>query len=113
MVSLCRTWKTGNVVSGHQPDRTAGPYRDRHGVTAVVDLSPVIAKGYSFAPMEDPAYFVGRMRIVMDRPGLERPDHVDFSAGGLRFRTFPEEAETEFGASETQPVAETITCQTR
>lgn len=45
------------------------------GVTAAIDLSPVIAK---------------------DRLGLVWPDRVDFSADGLRFKAFPEEAEAEF-----------------
>jgi hypothetical protein len=67
-------------------------------VTAVVDLLPVIAQGKVFAPLEDPAYFVGKMRIAADRLGLEWPDRVDFSADGLRCRAFPEVAEAEFGA---------------
>jgi hypothetical protein len=62
------------------------------GVTAVVDLSPVIAKGNVFAPMQDATYFVERMRVAPDRLGLEWPNRVDFSADGLRFRAFPEEA---------------------
>jgi Protein of unknown function (DUF2442) len=62
------------------------------GVTAVVDLSPVIAKGNVFAPMQDAAYFVGKMRIATDRLGLEWPNPLEFSADGLRFRAFPEEA---------------------
>ena len=70
------------------------------GVTAVVDLSPVIAKGNVFAPMQEATYFVQRMRIATDRLGLEWPNRVDFSADGLRFRAFPEEAEGEFSASE-------------
>ena len=80
------------------------------GVTAVVDLSPVIAKGNVFAPMHDAAYFVGRMRIASDRLGLEWPNRVDFSADGLRFRAFPEEAEAEFSVSEakSEPVPATI-----
>jgi hypothetical protein len=39
------------------------------------------------------------MRIVADRLGLEWPNRVDFSADGLRFRAFPQEAEAEFGAA--------------
>jgi hypothetical protein len=70
------------------------------GITADVDLSPVIAKGNVFAPMADAAYFVEKMRIATDRLGLEWPNRVDFSADGLRFRAFPEEAEAEFSASE-------------
>jgi hypothetical protein len=69
------------------------------GVTADVDLSPVIAKGNVFAPMADAAYFVANMRIAADRLGLEWPDRVDFSADGLRFRAFPEEVEAEFSAA--------------
>lgn len=67
------------------------------GVTADVDLSPVIAKGNVFASMADAAYFVANMRVATDRLGLEWPNRVDFSADGLRFRAFPEEAEAEFG----------------
>src|SRR5208283_5554517 len=59
------------------------------GVSAVVDLSPVIAKGNVFAPMQDATYFVERMRIATDRLGLEWPNRVDFSADGLRFRANP------------------------
>jgi hypothetical protein len=66
------------------------------GVTADVDLSPVIAKGNVFTPLADAAYFVAKMRIATDRLGLEWPNRVDFSADGLRFRAFPEEAEAEF-----------------
>ncbi|HUB50059.1 MAG TPA: DUF2442 domain-containing protein [Acetobacteraceae bacterium] len=68
------------------------------GVTADVDLSPVIAKGNAFAPMADATYFVANMRVAVDRLGLEWPNRVDFSADGLRFRAFPEEAQAEFGA---------------
>ena len=68
------------------------------GVTADVDLSPVIAKGNVVAPMADAAYFVENMRVATDRLGLEWPNRVDFSADGLRFRAFPKEAEAEFGA---------------
>jgi Protein of unknown function (DUF2442) len=68
------------------------------GVTAVVDLSPVVAKGNVFAPLQDAIYFVEKMRVAADRLGLEWPNRVDFSADGLRFRAFPEEAEAEFGA---------------
>jgi hypothetical protein len=70
------------------------------GVEAVVDLTPVIAKGNVFAPMQDAAYFVEKMRVAADRLGLEWPNRVDFSADGLRFRAFPEEAEAEFSASD-------------
>jgi hypothetical protein len=71
------------------------------GVSAIVDLSPVIAKGNVFAPLQDAAYFVGKMRVATDRLGLEWPNHVDFSADGLRFRAFPDEAEEEFSTTET------------
>jgi hypothetical protein len=76
------------------------------GVTAIVDLAPVIAIGNVFSQMQDPDYFVGSMRIAADRPGLEWPNHGDFSAGGLRFRAFPEEAEAEFGATDVNTDAE-------
>ena len=67
------------------------------GITAAVDLSPVIVKGNVFAPMQDAGYFVANMRISVDRLGLEWPNRVDFSADGLRFRAFPDEADAEFG----------------
>jgi hypothetical protein len=73
------------------------------GMTAVVDLAPLIAKGDVFAPMQDAAYFVGKMRIATDRLGLEWPNRVDFSADGLRFRAFPEEADAEFKAAKSLP----------
>jgi hypothetical protein len=69
------------------------------GVTADVDLSSVVAKGNVLAPMQDAAYFVDKMRIAADRLGLAWPNRVDFSADGLRFRAFPEEADAEFGPS--------------
>jgi hypothetical protein len=69
------------------------------GVTAVIDLAPVIARGNVFAPMQDPTYFVEKMRIAPDRLGLEWSNRVDFSADGLRFRAFPEEAEAEFSGA--------------
>ena len=72
------------------------------GVTADVDLSPVVAKGNVFAHMQDAAYFVQLMRIAPDRLGLEWPNRVDFSADGLRFRAFPEEADTEFGVAQSR-----------
>jgi hypothetical protein len=76
------------------PDRTVTiTWSD--GVTAVVDLSPVIAKGNVFTPMQDARYFVEKMCIARDRLGLEWPNGVDFSADGLRFRARPEEAEAE------------------
>lgn len=67
------------------------------GVEAVVDLAPVIAKGKVFVAMQEPGYFVEHMRIADDRLGLEWPNRVDFSADGLRFRAFPDEAQAEFG----------------
>jgi hypothetical protein len=66
------------------------------GVEAVVDLSPVIAKGNVFAPLQDGHYFAANMRIADDRLGIEWPNRVDFSADGLRFRAFPEEEKVEF-----------------
>jgi hypothetical protein len=79
------------------------------GVTADVDLSPVIAKGNVFAPMADATFFVAKMRIATDRLGLEWPNRVDFSADGLRFRAFPEEAEAEFSASKSKAKSEPAT----
>ncbi len=67
------------------------------GVTAEVDLSPVLAKGPVFAALRDRIYFVTNMRVADDRLGLEWPNGVDFSADGLRFRAFPAEATEEFG----------------
>ena len=66
------------------------------GVSAIVDMSPVIARGNVFAPMRDADYFVGEMRIAPDRLGLEWPNRVDFLADGLPFRAFPDEEEAEF-----------------
>jgi len=75
------------------------------GVEAVVDLAPVIVKGKVFAAMREPAYFVENMRVADDRLGLEWPNRVDFSADGLRFRAFPDEAAEEFSAAQTNPSA--------
>ena len=80
-------------------------------VTGVVDLSPVIAKGNVFAPLQDAGYFVEKMRIALDRLGLEWPNRVDFSADGLRFRAFPEEAEAEFGEAERKSRSQPATVQ--
>jgi hypothetical protein len=52
-----------------------------------------------FLPLQDGDYFVQNMRVAEDRLGLEWPNRVDFSADGLRFRAFPEEAAEEFGGS--------------
>jgi hypothetical protein len=71
------------------------------GVSAIVDMSPVIAQGNVFAPMREADYFVGKMRIATDRLGLEWPNRVDFSADGLRFRAFPDEEEAEFSTAKT------------
>jgi hypothetical protein len=79
------------------------------GVTADVDLSPVIAKGNVVVPMQDASYFVAKMRIATDRLGLEWPNRVDFSADGLRFRALPEEAEAEFGVSEARSNSAPVT----
>lgn len=73
------------------------------GVRAVVDLAPVIAEGKAFAAMRQPGFFVEHMRIADDRLGLEWPNRVDFSADGLRFRAFPEEADAEFGSASSSP----------
>jgi hypothetical protein len=69
------------------------------GVTASVDLAPVIETGPVFAAMRDGAWFAANMRVAPDRLGLEWPNNIDFSADGLRFRAFPEAAEAEFAAS--------------
>jgi hypothetical protein len=69
------------------------------GVQAVVDLMPAIAKGKVFAPLRDPKFFVDQMRVADDHLGIEWPNRVDFSADGLRFRAFPNEAEEEFGGA--------------
>jgi hypothetical protein len=69
------------------------------GIEATVDLRPVVAKGKVFTAMKDPVFFVEQMHIADDRLGLEWPNRVDFSADGLRFMAFPEEADAEFGAS--------------
>jgi len=81
------------------------------GVAAVVDLAPVIAKGKVFAAMREPGYFVGHMRVADDRLGLEWPNRVDFSADGLRFRAFPEEAEGEFSEPKAKTSAATAPYQ--
>ena len=69
------------------------------GVSAVVDMSPVIARGNVLSAMRDADYFVGKMRIATDRLGLEWPNRIDFSADGLRFRAFPDEEEAEFSTA--------------
>jgi hypothetical protein len=71
------------------------------GVTGQVDLGLVVAKGKVFTALQDPTYFVGQMRIANNRLGLEWPSGVDFSADGLRFMAFPEEAAEEFVPSTT------------
>jgi hypothetical protein len=58
-----------------------------------VDLAPLIAKGTFFKAMEETTFFVTNMRTADDRPSLEWPNRVDFSAAGLRFRAFSGEAE--------------------
>lgn len=84
-----------NAAVAHENHTVTVTWSD--GVTADVDLSPVIAKGNVFTPMQDARYFVDRMQIAPDRLGLEWPNQVDFSADGLRFRAFPEESQAEFG----------------
>jgi len=69
------------------------------GITARVDLTPVIAKGPVFAPLREAGFFVSQMQVAADRLGLEWPNRVDFSADGLRFRAFPEEGKAEFEAA--------------
>ena len=69
------------------------------GIEATVDLHQIVAKGKVFAPLQDPPYFVARMRVADDRLGLEWPNRIDFSADGLRFMAFPEEGKDEFGLS--------------
>lgn len=66
------------------------------GIEAVVDLSPVIAKGNVFAALQDGHYFAANMHVADDRLGIEWPNRVDFSADGLRFRAFPEDEKVEF-----------------
>ncbi len=73
------------------------------GVEAAVDLGPVVAKGKVFAALHDPAYFVEQMCVADDRLGLEWPNRIDFSADGLRFMAFPEEAAEEFSLSPANP----------
>jgi hypothetical protein len=75
------------------------------GVRAVVDLAPVVAKGKVFTAMQDPGYFIKHMEIAEDRLGLEWPNRVDFSADGLRFMAFPEEAAEEFNTSSAGPTS--------
>jgi len=68
------------------------------GGQATVDLAPIIARGKVFAPMQDAVWFKREMRILPHGLGLSWPPEVDFSADGLRYRAFPEEAEPEFGS---------------
>lgn len=68
----------------------------------------MIAKGNVFAPMANATWFVENMRGAPDHLGLEWPNRVDFSADGLRFRAFPNEAAAEFSAAEdSQPALTT------
>jgi hypothetical protein len=77
------------------------------GVEAVVDLAPVVAQGKVFTAMQDPVYFKRHMRVAEDRLGLEWPNRVDFSADGLRFMVFPEEAAEEFNTA-AKPISPTV-----
>jgi hypothetical protein len=77
------------------------------GVEAIVNLAPDVAKGKMFAAMQDPDYFTRHMRVAEDRLGLEWPDRVDFSADGLRFMAFPEEAAEEFNTAAAKPTSPT------
>lgn len=83
------------TATAHPDFRVSITWSD--GIAATVDLAPALAKGVVFAHMRDPAYFATNMRIADDRLGIEWPNRVDFSADGLRYRAFPEEAEGEFG----------------
>jgi hypothetical protein len=76
-----------------------------HGVEAMVDLGPIVAKGKVFAALQDASYFVERMRAAADRLGLEWPNRIDFSADGLRLMAFPKEGEEEFGLSTAKSAA--------
>ena len=89
-----------NAATAHPNHRVSVTWSD--GVTAEVDLSPVLATGPVFAALKDGGYFVARMRVADDRLGLEWPNGVDFSADGLRFRAFPDEAAQEFGETSAQ-----------
>jgi len=95
-----------NAAVAHPDQTVTVTWSD--GVSAAVDLSLVIAKGNVFAPMHDAAYFVATMRITPDRLGLEWPNRADFSADGLRFRAFPEEAEAEFEVLQVKPGTEAM-----
>jgi len=75
------------------------------GVEAVVDLAPIVAKGKVFTAMQEPDYFTQHMRVAEDRLGLEWPHRVDFSADGLRFMAFPQEAAEEFNTSAAKPTS--------
>ena len=83
------------------------------GLQAIVNLAPVVAKGKIFAAMQEPNYFVEHMRIASDRLGLEWPNRVDFSADGLRFRAFPDEADDEFRGAQAEVTASSATNRTR
>ena len=65
------------------------------GIQGEVNFTPFITKGV-FAALQDPAYFVREMRLLRSRIGLEWPNEVDFSADGLRYDAFPQEALGEF-----------------
>jgi hypothetical protein len=84
-------------MGGKACPRKGNADHSQNGVEAMVDLGPIVAKGKVFTAMQDPGYFVERMRVADDRLGLEWPDRVDFSADGLRFTAFPDEAADEFG----------------
>jgi hypothetical protein len=87
-------YRIANAVA--RPDHTVSMVWS-DGVEALVDLGPIVAKGKVFAALQDPGFFVERMRVAEDRLGLEWPDGVDFSADGLRFTAFPGERDEEFG----------------
>jgi hypothetical protein len=87
-----------NSATAHPDQSVTVTWSD--GVTARVDLAPVIAKGNVFEPLQDAEFFVNKMHVDADRLGLEWPNRVDLSADGLRFRAFPEEETAEFEAAQ-------------
>jgi hypothetical protein len=65
------------------------------GARGVVSFAPFLAKGGVFASLKDPDYFVREMRVLCGGIGLAWPNEVDFSADGLRYDAFPNEASGE------------------
>ena len=97
-------YRINNAVA-HQDHTVTITWSD--GVTATVDLSPVISKGNVFAPLSDGVYFVEKMRIAQDRLGLEWPNRVDFSADGLRFRAFLQRGKSSSASLKALPLSRT------